>query len=218
MPEICYSDHPFCEKEIMPRLNAKELATAQNTEIFKTKARVIKKIWSTFDELRASLQKELAGQPLLAPEGLDTTKGQVAKGDHHHHLPFVFMDMPQYFNRDEICTYRSFFWWGHGLVFALILSGPRLSQYKLRILRDYASYSNKGLHLAVTQTPWEWRQGQGYTIALTDSNRSRIRRALSRLTFVKLERFIPLTHLVFRQNRIISTGIETFHLLRPLLL
>lgn len=198
-------------------LNARELAAMHNTDVFKIKTGVIKKVWTMFDDLRASLKIELTGQNLLAPVGVDTTRGQIAKGENHHNLPFVFMDMPQHFTKEAMCTYRSFFWWGHGLVFALILSGPDLGEYRLRILQNYSSYRNKGLFLAVTPTPWEWKRGPGCTIALTSSNQSRIRQALTHLTFVKLERFVPLTHPAFRQNRIVSAGLETFHLLKPLI-
>lgn len=212
MPGNCYSH------AMPPYFNAKELAATRNTEIFKTKAAVIKKIWTTFDELRDALKKELAGQNFIAVERLDTTKGQIAKGENHRNLPFVFMDMPQLFFRDEMCTYRSFFWWGNGLVFALILSGPHLQEYGSRLLRDYASYQSKNLHLAVTKTPWEWKKGRGNTMAVTPSNRTRIRQALSRHAFIKLERFIPFTDPVFRQNRIVSAGLETFRHLSPLVL
>jgi len=206
------------EQIMAPYFNAKESAATRNTEIFQTKAAVLKKIWTTFDELRDALKKKLDGQNFLVSERLDTAKGQIAKGDNHRSLPFVFMDMPQLFLGEEFCTYRSFFWWGNGLVFALILSGPHLGEYRSRLLRDYAYYRNKHLHLAVSRTPWEWERGAGKTIALTTANRSRIRAALGRLAFIKLERFIPLTDPVFRQNRIIAAGLETFDHLKPLIL
>jgi hypothetical protein len=181
------------------------------------RARVVKKIWAVFDALREVLKSELAGQSLLAPEGLDRVKGQIAKGDRFQELPFVFMDFPQHFLPGEACTYRSFFWWGNGVVFALILEGPLLDLYKKRLLENYSLLSGKGLHLSMAPTPWEWRKGTPHTIQLTRANRTRILRVLGSRRFLKLERFLPPTSRTLHSKRLIAEGVATFRLVRPIL-
>ncbi len=200
------------------RLTPGELTAARNTRIFKTKATVIKKIWGLFDELRQLIRKELTARKLLVPQGTDTTRGQIAKGENHHELPYVFMDIPQYFTREEMCTYRSFFWWGNGLVFALILSGLHHNEYKHRLLENYSLFSDKGLQLAIRDTPWEWDQGRNFAIPILESNRKIIRRALAHSFFMKVERFFPLSDAVFKGNRIPQAGLDTFRSILPLIL
>jgi hypothetical protein len=199
------------------RWTSEELNAIGSIQPFLIKARVLKKAWNILDGLRDALKSEVNGRSFIAPEGLDVTKGQIAKGERFHDLPFVFLDFPRFFLPGQACTYRTFFWWGNGVVFALIVQGPHLETYKNWLHDNYTRLVEYDLHLSVATTPWEWRKGRGYTLSLTRPNRARFLRALHQRDFIKLERFLMLDSQAFIKNQIIQEGVETFRLLRPMI-
>ena len=199
------------------RWTSEELKAIGSTRPFLIKARVLKKTWNILEELRETLKSEVKGYSFLAPEGLDVTKGQIGKGERFHDLPFVFLDFPRFFLPGQACTYRTFFWWGNGVVFALIVQGTYLDTYKKWLHENYARLMGHDLHLSLASTPWEWRKGSPYTLSLTRTHRASILRALDQRDFIKLERFLMLDSHAFIKNRIIQEGIATFRLFRPMI-
>ncbi len=194
-----------------------ELEALQTTRLFQIKGKIIKKVWGHFESLREALREEINHRPLIAPEGIDTQTGQIAKGENHLFLPFVYLDFPKYFSRTEKCTFRTFFWWGNHVVFALILEGPLLPEYKKRIKANDDDLTKKKFHLTLAKDPWEWRKGPPYTLPLSDQNTKKFRSALEEKPFLKLSRFLDLKESAFLKGNLIKEGIETFRGLQPIL-
>ena len=197
--------------------NNEELEAIQITRLFEMKGDILKKVWKHFELLRDALRDEIGSHSLLAPKGIDILNGQVAKGENHLSLPFVYLDFPKYFSQSEKCTFRTFFWWGKYMVYALILEGALLPQYKKRIIEQFSILSEAKFHLSIAQDPWEWRRGLPYTISFTHQNRGKITEILNDLTFLKLERFIDLDTPSFQTGNLLKEGVDTFRLLKPIL-
>ena len=198
--------------------STEELEALQTTRLFQIKGTIIKKVWSHFESLRDALREEVGSEPLLAPSEIDLHKGQVAKGENHLLLPFVYLDFPKYFSHDEKCTYRTFFWGGNYVVYALILEGSYLADYKIRIKRHYDRLAQGSIHLAITPDPWEWRRGTPYTLPLTPENQKIVEAVLEERSSLKLERFLDLNAPSFREGNLLMEGVHTFRLLKPILL
>jgi hypothetical protein len=196
---------------------AEEQTAVKTTQPFLIKARVMTKIWQQAEVLRTALRNEVEGRIFTAPEGLDLTRGQIAKGERFQELPFVFLDFPQFFVPGKACTYRTFFWWGHGVFFALILEGEFVETYKKRIAKFYDTLAGKQLHLSLSETPWEWETGTGRSMQIMKTNRSQVLSELARRPFLKLFRVIRLESRAFRTNRWVDEGVRTFRLLRAII-
>ncbi len=197
--------------------NNEELEAVQITRLFEMKGDILRKVWKHFELLRDALRDEISSDSLLAPKEIDIRKGQVAKGENHLSLPFVYLDFPKYFSRSEKCTFRTFFWWGKYMVYALILEGALLPQYKKKIIEQFSILSEASFHLSIAQDPWEWRRGLPYTLSFDHQNREKLIKILNNLTFVKLERFIDLDTPSFQTGKLLIEGLDTFRLLKPIL-
>jgi hypothetical protein len=112
-------------------------------------------------------------------------------------------------------TFRSFFWWGHNLFFCWFLSGPRLNEYKERLLDCHASILHRSVFLSTADTPWEWSLETPNVMFLNQITKARLKKILSERTFLKLGCSISLKSLE-SQDAILHEGLRVFNLLKPI--
>lgn len=198
-------------------LTPDEIRLVTDKEFFKVKAAITPKIRAMLEAVHEALKQELAGIPLIAPSGFDPDKRQYVKGEHLEDCPYQYLDFPKHFEGDNKFTFRTLFWWGHHVVFALILEGEGLRQYKQNLINRYGQIAGHDLHLCLSPTPWEWKQGQGYTLPLTRDRKSEVAAVLSNRPFFKLARFVPMDDPVIREGRLAQAGQDAFRALLPVI-
>jgi hypothetical protein len=198
-------------------LTPEEVKLVADREFFKVKAAVTPKVRAMLEAVHAALRQELAGVPLIAPTGFDPDKCQYVKGEHLEDFPYQYLDFPKHFADGNAFTFRTLFWWGHYVVFALILEGEGLGSYKQNLINRYGQVAGRDLHLCLSPTPWEWKQGQGYTLPLARDRKSEVAAVLSNRPFFKLARFVPIDDPVVREGRLAQAGREAFGALLPVI-
>lgn len=198
-------------------LTPDEIRLVTDREFFKTKAAVTPKVRAMLQAMHGALKQELAGVPLVAPAGFDPDKSQYVKGEHLEDFPYQYLDFPKHFEGHNKFTFRTLFWWGHHVVFALILEGEGLRQYKQNLINRYGQIAGRDLDLCLSPTPWEWKRGQGYTLPLTRDRKPEVAAVLSNRPFFKLARFVPMDDPIVRQGRLVQAGQEAFRALLPVI-
>lgn len=200
----------------MSRFTPEEMRMICETDFFPAKAKIILKFHEEFMKLRDQLRMECKKTPLTAaPAGTDFETGQLVKGEKFHCFPYVYLDFPKFFSRDEMFTFRSFFWWGHSLRFCWFLSGTRLDQYQKSLLACHATLSNEGIFLSTADTPWEWGLEKPHAVFLDQIGKGHLKEILKDRPFLKLGRSAPLKSLE-AQDTILQEGLRIFNLLRPI--
>ncbi len=194
-----------------------ELALIADKEFFKAKAAITPKVRALLEAVHAGLKQELAGVQLIAPSGFDPDKCQYVKGEHLEDCPYQYLDFPKHFDGDDKFTFRTLFWWGHHVVFALILEGDGLRSYKQNLINRYGQIAGRDLHLCLSPTPWEWKQGQGYTMPLARDRKSEVAAVLSNRPFFKLARFIPINDPIIRRGRLAQAGRQALAAMLPVI-
>jgi len=194
-----------------------ELALVADDKLFCAKAAITPKIRAMLEAVHAGLKQELAGVSLMAPPGFDPDKCQYVKGEHLEDHPYQYLDFPKHFEGDNKFTFRTLFWWGHHVVFALILEGDGLRSYKQNLINRYGQVAGRDLHLCLSPTLWEWKQGQGYTMPLARDRKSDVAAVLSNRPFFKLARFIPMDDPIVRRGRLAQAGRQAFAAMLPVI-
>lgn len=193
---------------------ADERALIKDTSFFRAKAVIGKKVKGTLLALHDALKEEIVLSSLLAPEGVDLQIGQFVKGEHLEEFPYQYLDLPKFFTHTEKFTFRSLFWWGHYFVFAFILEGPYLEQYKKNLLASYEKISGQGLSVSLASTPWEWRNHPELLLEIRSDNEKVVADALVTRPWLKIQRIIEFDDPRFEEGRMIEAGRETFRLMR----
>ena len=198
-------------------LTAEEWRVFANHDFFLKKASISAKLKGTLEQLHLALQPELAAHQILAPAGFDTEAFQFVKGDQLEDCPYQYLDFPRYYTRQDKLAFRSLCWWGHHLVFALIVEGPLVKQYRLNLFNHFSEVADRQLSLCLSPSLWEWKSGSGFTLDITHNRRSEIAAAIDRRTSFKIAHFIPLEDLTADTDQIINAGVNTFKSILPII-
>lgn len=131
-------------------LSTEELGLVCNTHWLLTKNKIIEKTKLMFGELAAQLRQEIDNNRQLLPESVQLFSAKVFKGEYYKGLPYVMLDYPRVFTRDEVFAMRTMFWWGNFFSITLQLKGgyqemfaPLLIKHKKLLVQHdfYASVS-----------------------------------------------------------------------------
>ena len=117
------------------------------------------------------------------------------------------------FSKTKMFTYRTLFWWGHDLIFSLILKqidqAPLIK--KLISLKENPDW--KDIHLAVAPSPWEWNKNSNNFIPISEVSEKNIIEIIESIQYIKLCRFHPLNDPAFPKLNWASAGLSTWKIL-----
>jgi len=193
-----------------------EMRMVRDKEFYPAKAEIIRKFNREFMGLRDLLRTECQKNFQQAgPAGCDFENGQLVKGERFQDFPYVYLDFPKYFSKDEMFTFRSFFWWGHALFFCWFLSGPSLDEYKKRVQECVAAISRQAVFISTADSPWEWSLEKPHAVFLDHTSEESLKIILKDLSFLKLGCSLSLD-LLETEDAIPREGLRIFRLLKPI--
>ncbi|HLO38879.1 MAG TPA: hypothetical protein VK173_10320 [Lacibacter sp.] len=117
-----------------------------------TKNRIIEKVYLLFGNL-SEYYKQV---PLLQQLPLETllTSPKIAKGENYEGLPYVMLDYPRCFGKQDVLAIRTFFWWGNFFSITLQLKGKYLERYAGVIQQNIGKTAIEELWINVSDTEW----------------------------------------------------------------
>lgn len=194
-----------------------EIATLAEVEFFRAKARVTNKLRRTLEQIHQALVQDIDSTALLLPPEFDPTNCQFVKGEHLEDFPYQYVDHPKHFSGDDKFTFRSLCWWGHHWVFAMILEGRHLRQYKKNLVEQFHAVAGRGLEISLAPTLWEWKAGEGYTLRLTHDRKAQVGAVIAERSFLKLVHFVRFDDPAVASGALPERAVATFRALTPIL-
>lgn len=110
-------------EEAKIQLSGLEMELVNNTEWIFTKQLIIKKVYQLLGQLHDDYKKVVEKQKPYLPKMLLQPGGKISKGENYQGLPYVILDYPALFNKENIFAVRTMFWWGNFFSISLHLSG-----------------------------------------------------------------------------------------------
>jgi hypothetical protein len=193
-----------------------ETALLADAQFFRKKARITEKIRGQLEAVHAALTEELGRVALLTPPDFDARSHQFVKGEHLESFPYQYLDCPKHFRGADKFTVRTLFWWGHHVVWALLLDGDLIKSYKKRIVDRFHQIAGHDLELSLAPTLWEWKQGAGFTLPITHDRKAQIAAVLAERPFLKIVRFVPLTDPRVQGGQLAELSRETVRAMLPI--
>ncbi len=200
----------------MESFSHEEVEFLKQAGLFAWKERLTRRLQGELTALHEALVPLIVPASLLAPDGMDWTRWQLVRGERFHDRPYAYLDYPQFFSRTTKLTYRSMFWWGEGLFFAMILEGALLNQYVDNIDRRYDEIADRDLSLSLADTPWEWAASGRAVLSVRSDTRGAVLAAARNTSFLKLQRAVALDRLI-APRAIVREGVATFGILRSVI-
>ncbi len=137
-------------------LSEEELILVRNSDWILTKNRIIEKIISVFADLSEYSKSLVNKYESLLPEETSRIPPKISRGEQHHGLPYVILDYPRLFSREDVFAIRTFFWWGKFFSLTLHLKGKYLALFENALYSNAEKLSGKGFHVSISDD--EWRQ------------------------------------------------------------
>ena len=112
---------------IKAKLHLSQLETEliKNKEWILTKHSVINKVYMLFGELNEVYRQISEQEEFFFPGVHKNAGGKISKGENYEGLPYVMLDFPALFSRENIFAIRTMFWWGNFFSITLHISGDK---------------------------------------------------------------------------------------------
>jgi hypothetical protein len=174
------------------QLSAEELSLVQNAGWLLTKNTIIEKVYALFGGVAHQLRDNFeAGEGILPAEVL-VPSPKISKGENYKGLPWVMLDYPRFFNREDAFAIRTMFWWGHFFSVTLHLKGKYKKQYQQNLLNNFSLLATKQFYVCVSAEEWRHEFEEDNYKLLTQLNSSSVEEILLTNNFCKLSAKIPL--------------------------
>ena len=141
-------------EEAKIQLSEREMELVNNTEWIFTKQLIIEKVYLLFGQLHQDFKSIINKEKQFLPAEWQKPGGKISKGENYQMLPYVILDYPASFSKEQILAVRTFFWWGNFFSIALHISGEN---FKGRILSDEAIEFLKEKKFSVCINENEWQ-------------------------------------------------------------
>ena len=200
-----------------PCFSADDLQLLSDRDFFQKKISISRKIKRTLEALHTELAAEVGTRTFLAPDHFNPQASQFVKGEHLEHFPYQYLDFPRHYTRQAKFAFRSLFWWGHHVAFALIVEGPLVKHYRTNFFNRFPEVIDRHLCLSLSPSLWEWKTGAGLTMDITHQRRSELAAVLDRRTFFKIGRYVPFSDPLMESGEITRVGLQTFRAILPVI-
>jgi hypothetical protein len=110
------------------------------------------------------------------------TEPKISKGEQYKGLPWVMLDYPRVFGKEDVMAIRTMFWWGHCFSITLHLKGRYLRTYMPVILTRLAELEAAGFRPGIAEDEWEHEHTPGTWEAITDGPFAMAERPFAKLS------------------------------------
>ena len=176
------------------RLSTEEEALVCRTDWILTKNRIIEKIKALFASLQTQQQRTFELSQSFYDEELKSTP-KISKGENYRGLPYLVLDYPRFFNKEDIFVIRSFFWWGNFFSTTLQLSGKFKTMHEKKIITSFEHLQSLHFHICINDDQWQHHFEADNYVSLHDLSFAGFEDIVLQRPFIKLSKKIPIGQL-----------------------
>jgi hypothetical protein len=169
-----------------------EMELVNNTEWIFTKQKIITKVATMFGELHTVFKNNIEHEKNFLPAILLKTGGKISKGEFYKGLPYLILDYPSSFLKENIFAIRTMFWWGNFFSISLHLSGDSFSAAgKISEWLDY--FTLHEFFVCVNESEWEHHFEPSNFISINENNHEELKRMANK-SFFKVAKKIEVSN------------------------
>ena len=170
-------------------LSKNELELVTSSEVILTKNRIIEKVFALFGSLSEEYRHSLRAHADHLPAEIFDKAPKIYRGEQYLGLPYVMMDYPRFFAKEDVFAIRSLFWWGNHFSLTLQVSGKYLEMFSENIMGKLNEKKNENWFLGVNESAWEHHFEEDNYLPVKDFT---LLSGLVHAPFIKLAKKIPL--------------------------
>jgi hypothetical protein len=136
-------------------LSAEELQLAANTEWILTKRTIIDTAAALFGRLAEQYKIHIQEQSNRLPTTVVQSSPKIARGENYRLLPYVILDYPRCFEKQQVFAIRTMFWWGNAISITLHVSGSYAGPLRKALQQEETLQHLQNYYLCVNDNEWE---------------------------------------------------------------
>lgn len=172
-------------------LSDKELELVCNTGWILTKHTIIQKVYDLYGEALPSLKNVLEEKRNILPPEVFNYSPKISRGENYKLLPWVMLDYPRCFGKDDVMAVRIFFWWGNFFSVNLQLSGIYKAKALPVLQQRYEWFKNEGYFICMEDDPWEHHFDETNFVSASKLSKQQYAVLLEK-PFLKIAKKMPL--------------------------
>ena len=173
-------------------LSSDEMLLVNDSSWIISKHKVIKKVYDFFGDLLLRFEEEVKNYWHLFPENIKYLNGKISRGENYRLLPYVILDYPAFFWKENILAIRTMFWWGNFFSITLQLSGNHKDRFTKNRNEIFPWLKKYGYSICTAEGEWEHHFGEDNYKAAIDLDVQEYSEILQK-EFFKISKSIPLT-------------------------
>jgi hypothetical protein len=170
---------------MVEKLSQAEIELAANSDILLAKYNLLKKISAQLATLGKVSETELNVK--------HSPSAKVSRGENYKNLPFLMLDYPRIFEKENIFAFRTLFWWGKFVSCTLHLKGSYLVNFEKKLTPLILKLKNKKVKIAIDGDEWNHDLFTPDYMKLESLNIQTLN--LNKVSYVKVSCFLPIEKL-----------------------
>ena len=139
---------------------------------------------------------------------------KISKGENYKGLPYLVLDHPRYFEKDNNFAIRSLFWWGNFFSITLHLSGNYKKMYESKIYTSFMLLKEEDFFICISPDQWEHHFEINNYLPLDEIDNAQFKKYISDKEFIKLAKKIPLLQWNNAENILFDSFRRIIHMLK----
>lgn len=172
------------------QLSSPELEFVTDTKWILTKNSIIAKLVEGLAGLSELYRPIWEGAVL--PGGPYPTSPKVSKGENYKGLPWIVLDYPRIFGREDVLAVRTLFWWGHYFSVTLHLKGRHKDALLPGLRARISLLADAGFYICVSEDEWRHELATDNYVPLAGIDAGLLEAVLTREGFLKFSCTTPL--------------------------
>lgn len=151
---LFYTIFPIMNERAKIMLSPLETELVTNSEWILAKRLIIQKVYNLFGRLNEDFKKIVSEKGNNLIKELQTINGKISKGENYKGLPYIILDYPAVFGKEDILAIRTLFWWGNFFSITLHVSGKYQQQIK-ECASLFPFLKENNFSICVNENQWE---------------------------------------------------------------
>lgn len=167
--------------------NQKEIDYLNDRDFLLTKRKITGKIFDLLARVQEKLIPQLNKHDQLIPAEVLSISGKISKGENYGSLPYLILDCPRFFQKEDVFAIRTMFWWGNYCSNTLHLQGKYLAMYKTNMINNISRLRTMGnYYICINKIPWEYHFEESNYLPINSLSDQDVRDFVQSKNFVKI--------------------------------
>ena len=132
-----------------------EIELLSNADFILTKNVILQKMKHFLEDVQIKQQAFIEKKISKLPEGVFKISPKISRGENYKGLPWLVLDHPRHFEKENVFAIRTMFWWGNFFSVTLHLSGRYKKMLQMKILKNIDQSNQPDFYLCVGNKEWE---------------------------------------------------------------